>query len=190
MRDNTVSSAAAIAAKESAAPDLARPRSIFDLLNFRLSEFMNVSGSLVTRMCEGEFGVTRQEWQFIAMLATMGPTSPSDLARRTTIDRSQGSKTLRELALKKLVRREAVAHDGRRALVHLSERGLRLFEAVFPRAVGINQAVLSSLTDEETRVLALCIHKIHQRALQVADSGMVDAHANRRHGGSRATWQG
>ena len=74
-------------------PNLQNPSSIFDLLNFRVSEFYGVSGSLVTKLCEGEFGVTREEWQFIAMLAHLGPLAPSDLAQRTTVDRSQASRT-------------------------------------------------------------------------------------------------
>jgi DNA-binding MarR family transcriptional regulator len=171
-----------------AEPDFNHPGSIFDLVNFRMSELMNVSGSLVTRMCEGEFGVTRQEWQFVAMLATMGPTSPSDLAARTTIDRSQGSKTLRALSDKKLVRRESVHYDRRRTLVHLKERGQGLFEAVFPRAAEINRAVLSGLSAAERSLLASLVHRLHLRALEVDASGIVGGQANRRRGGSRAIW--
>jgi len=76
-------------------PNFENPQSIFDLLNFRVSEFMGLSGSLVTRICENEYGITREEWQFVAMLAELNAMSPSDLAARTTVDRSQASKTLR-----------------------------------------------------------------------------------------------
>ena len=175
---------------EALPPDLERPRSIFDLLNFRLSEFMNLSGSLVTRICEGEFGVTRNEWALIAMLAAMGPSSPSDLARRTTIDRAQASKTLRVLQAKELAVREPLPHDRRRARIRLTQRGEALFTVLFPRAVAVNQAMLSALDASERRQLADFLLRMHRQAVEVATSGLVEARADRRRGGSRVNWRG
>lgn len=170
-------------------PELGEPQDIFDILGFRVSEFYMVSGSLVTRMCEGEFGITREQWAYLAILAAIGEASPSDLARRSMIDRSQGSRTLRVLADKKLISRKAVPGDARRAVVGLTEAGWRLYRRMFPRNVEIHQAVLGSLTAEETRVLARCIHKIHLRALEVEGGDLVHAAADRRRGGSRTTWR-
>ncbi len=170
-------------------PNLQHPASIFDLLNFRIAEFYGVSGSLVTRLCEGEFGITREEWQFIAMLAHLGPMAPSELAQRTTVDRSQASRTLRSLSLKKLTYRQTVPEDRRRALVGLREAGRVLYASMFPRAIQVHHAVLASLSAHEVKVLARCLNKIHQRALAVESSTMVSAQADRRHGGSRRQWE-
>ncbi len=169
-------------------PNLADPASIFDLLNFRVSEFFSVSGSLVTRICEGEFGVTREQWQFIALLAVLGPLSPSELARRATVDRSQGSKTLRELLSKQLIFREHLPGDRRRARVGLTDAGHALYARVFPRVVEIHRATLSALDDVEIAVLARCLGKIQEKVEAVARSKLVAASADRRHGGSRSTW--
>ena len=89
-------------------PNFQRPGSIFDLVNFRAGEFLGYSGSIVTRLCEGQFGVTREEWQIMAMLAALGPMSPSELAERTTIDRGQCSRTPRGLMNKRLTFRRRV----------------------------------------------------------------------------------
>lgn len=169
-------------------PDLGQPRTIFDLLNFRVSEVTNVSGSLVTRLCEGEFGITREEWAFLAMLAALGPMSPSDLAAQTNADRAQASKTLSGLAHKKLIDRMSVAQDRRRAIVRLSESGAQLYARVFPRVVEIHHAVLGGLDAQERDMLARCIRKMQLRALEVQKAGLVDAHAHRRIGGSRKVW--
>jgi DNA-binding MarR family transcriptional regulator len=170
-------------------PNLHNPASIFDLLNFRVSEFYGVSGSLVTKLCEGEFGVTREEWQFIAMLAHLGPLAPSELAQRTTVDRSQASRTLRALSAKKLIYRQRVPGDGRRALVGLKDSGNKLYAELFPRAAQVHHAVLDSLSANEVKVLSRCLEKIHARALVVAQSDLVRVHADRRHGGSKRLWQ-
>lgn len=169
-------------------PNFGEPVSIFDLLNFRLAEFLGISGSLITRICEGEFGVTREQWQLVAMLGALGQLSPSDLAGLTTLDRSQCSRTLRVLTAKKLVDRQRVDGDGRRALVSLSTPGKQLYEALLPRVIEVHHAVLANLDASELQTLAGCLLKIQQAAIRVESEGLVGSHADRRQGGSRASW--
>lgn len=38
------------------------PQAASDLLMYRLNKLMAVSGSLVIRLCEGGYGITRREW--------------------------------------------------------------------------------------------------------------------------------
>jgi DNA-binding MarR family transcriptional regulator len=175
-------------ADQNARPDFVNPASIFDLLNFRVSELIGVSGSLVTRICESEYGITREAWQFIAMLAQLGPTSPSDLAARTTVDRSQTSKTLRGLIAKGLLERQRVPGDGRRACVLLTTEGQRLYNDLFPRVVQLHHAVLADLSTEDRRVLASTLSGLQNRALTVARQYPTAAGQGRRVGGARATW--
>ncbi|MBO9642306.1 MAG: MarR family transcriptional regulator [Pseudacidovorax sp.] len=172
---------------ESTIPALGQPRTIFDLLNFRISEFYNVAGSLVTRMCEGEFGITREEWAFLAIMAALGPVSPSDLARQSTADRSQTSKAIRHLVERGLIQRETVPTDRRRAVVQMTARGMAMYRKVFPRVVHIHRELLCTLDADEQAVLARCIQKVQVRALEVERDGLVDATTDRRKGGSRRT---
>lgn len=171
---------------QSQLPNFSDPESIFDLLNFRLSELMGISGSLVTRMCENEYGITREEWQFLAMLAELGGMSPSDLAALTTVDRSQASKTLRGLISKNLVERHTIPGDGRRARVLLTPAGSALFDQVFPRVVQFHHELLQDLTTIERQALALNMCSMQARALTVAKQHMPNAANGRRKGGSRS----
>ena len=169
-------------------PDLASPSSIFDLVNFLFSEFVGVSGSVVTRLCESGYGITREEWQFVAMLAHLGALSPSDLAARTTVDRSQTSKTLRALILKGLVERQRVTGDGRRALVLLTSAGHVLFSQIFPRVVDVHQGVMANVSTSERKMLASILLKMQSNALAVAQDQKAVGTLGRRQGGSRANW--
>lgn len=171
---------------QSQLPQFDNPQSIFDLLNFRLSELIGISGSLVTRICENEYGITREEWQFVAMLAKLGSTSPSDLAARTTVDRSQASKTLRGLIGKGLVERQAVPGDGRRARVLLTRAGSALFDRLFPRVVRVHHEVLQDLSVAERQSLAQNLCAMQDRALAVAKNHKPENSTGRRQGGSRA----
>lgn len=176
-------------AQQSRLPAFEQPRSIFDLLNFRLSELMGISGSLVTRICENEYGITREEWQFVAMLAELDAASPSDLAALTTVDRSQASKTLRGLMVKGLVERQAVAGDGRKARVLLTPTGTALFQQLFPRVVKVHHEVLQDLGSAERQMLAQSLTAMQERALAVAQAHKPRAAVGRRQGGSRAHWK-
>lgn len=172
-------------------PQFENPRSIFDLVNFRVSEFIGVSGSLVTRLCENEYGITREEWQFVAMLAELNTMSPSDLAARTTVDRSQTSKTLRALMGKGLVDRRPVPGDGRKARVSLTPEGRRLYALIFPRVVQVNQEVLRDLSAQDKQALARYLRAMQARALALMQSKthQPQAAGGRRQGGSRGHWK-
>ncbi|QJW83235.1 hypothetical protein HK414_00080 [Ramlibacter terrae] len=61
---------------------LLHPTTVDDLLNYRLSCLLDASGAMVTRLCEGRFGITRREWRLVALLAAHGAMSPSTLAER------------------------------------------------------------------------------------------------------------
>jgi DNA-binding MarR family transcriptional regulator len=169
-------------------PQFEQPGSIFDLINFRLSEFLGVSGSLVTRICENEFGITREEWQFVAMLADLDDMSPSDLADRTTVDRSQASKTLRALMNKGLVDRKPVPGDGRKAQVSLTQSGADLYAKLFPRVVQLHNEVLQDLDPSQRQALANSVVLLQARAVAAAQNHKPEGAAGRRQGGSRLRW--
>lgn len=170
-------------------PQFGDPRSILDLVNYCFARFESYSGSLVTRMCEGEFGITRREWRFIALLASHGALAPSQLATQASLDRARTSKALALLMEKGLVERAAVRGDGRRSEVRLSPQGQAVYDRIFPRVVEINLAMLAPLSEVERGELARMVALLQQRAEEVAASGVFDTHADRRHGGSRRQWQ-
>src|SRR3954447_10745918 len=96
---------------------LAEPRTVDDLLNYRLSRLLAASGAMVVRLCEGRYGITRREWRVVAVLAEHGPVSPSELADRTHLERGRASALITQLAGKNLLQRTAVPGDARRAQV-------------------------------------------------------------------------
>ena len=170
-------------------PNFKDPQSIFDLFNFVVFEFLSLSGSVVTRICEGDMGITREEWQFVAMLAKLGEMSPSDLASRTTVDRSQASKTLRTLMTKGLVDRHKVKGDGRRAIVRLTLEGTALYEKFFPKVLQLHNEILQDLSDEQRDELAKLMSALHLRAKAATESFKPEHSSARSKGGSKTQWQ-
>lgn len=164
---------------------LANARTVDDLLNYRLSCLLASSGAMVTRLCEGRYGITRQEWRLIALLAAHGAMSPSELARRAHLERARISRHITELAQRGLIRRTALTGDRRRAEVGLTDEGRALYEELFPQSVRFNGEVLAALTAEELQVFERALAKLTERADSILATKPVAEKADRRHGGAR-----
>jgi DNA-binding MarR family transcriptional regulator len=163
----------------------AQPATVDDLLNYRLSCLLASSGAMVTRLCEGRYGITRREWRLIAILAAHGAMSPSDLAARAHLERARISRHIAELVAKKLVARVGIPEDKRRARVELNERGRTLYEELFPQSVGFNNMVLQALSPDEVAAFDNALTRLTEVAEQLSHSHPVVVKADRRHGGSR-----
>jgi DNA-binding MarR family transcriptional regulator len=172
-----------------AAPNLAAPKTILDLPNYCLTRIADLAGSLVTRICEGEFAVTRREWRFVALLAAFGELSPSELAELGTLDRPRTSKALTSLMLKKLIQRTPAARDGRHVTVKLTATGRQLYEQIFPRSAEINLALIESLSRADRKTLGRLLAALQSRAEDLVRLGIVQVRTDRRGGGSRRRWE-
>lgn len=164
---------------------LADPRTVDDLLNYRLSRLFASSGAMVIRLCEGRYGITRREWRLIALLAAHGAMSPSELAERAHLERARTSRHITELAARGLIRRLRDPEDGRRAEVDLTVAGRRLYDELFPQSVRFNCQVLSALTPAELDAFEDALAKLTVNAERIAAAKPVAEKADRRHGGAR-----
>jgi DNA-binding MarR family transcriptional regulator len=164
---------------------LDQPRTVDDLLNYRLSRLFAASGAMVTRLCEGRYGITRREWRRIALLAAHGAMSPSELAQRAHLERPRTSRHITELAEKRLIERVADPEDGRRAQVDLTPEGRLLYEELFPQSVRFNGQVLSVLSAAELAAFDAALDKLTVNAERIAAGKPVAEKADRRHGGAR-----
>lgn len=164
---------------------LAHPRTVDDLLNYRLSRLFAASGAMVVRLCEGRYGITRREWRLIALLAANGAMSPSELAERAHLERARTSRHITELTARKLIQRVSDPKDKRRAQVALTEEGRQLYDELFPQSQRFNGEVLSVLTPAELAAFDVTLAKLTQNAERIAAAKPVAEKADRRHGGAR-----
>ena len=163
----------------------AHPATVEDLLNYRLSRLLESSGSMVTRLCEGRYGITRREWRLVCILASQGAMSPSELAQRAHLERARVSRHVGDLVAKKLVVRVGLEGDKRRARVELSARGRKLYQELFPQSVEFNNLVLETLTPGELTAFDNALARLTEAADRISGSHAPGDKADRRHGGSR-----
>ena len=55
---------------QGAAPPWRQPSELDDLFLYHLARLMSSAGTMVVRLREGGFGITRREWRMIGLLAT------------------------------------------------------------------------------------------------------------------------
>jgi DNA-binding MarR family transcriptional regulator len=140
------------------------PGGLDDLLLYKLSRLLSVGGSMVIRLCEGRFGITRREWRVIVRLAQEPELLSSELADSIQLDRARTSRAVTSLVAKGLVRRQVGRADRRQARVALTERGRALHVELFPLVCEINRDLLSPLAADEVGRLDAMLAAMQDRA--------------------------
>lgn len=163
----------------------ALPTGAEELLNFRLARLLASSGAEVMRLCEGRYGITRQEWRLIALLAEHGKMSPSRLAERSYLDRARVSRAITALTSRRLLVRTSSPADRRQALVELTPRGRAVYDELFPRSVALQNRMLAALEPGQLAALDEALARLTEVAERLRREEPPAAKADRRHGGSR-----
>lgn len=167
---------------------LADPQHANELLMYRINRLLAVAGSLVIRLCEGGYGITRREWGLLMWLAEHpAGVPPTELARQVGLDRARTSRTLTSLLAKKLITREPAPGDKRQARVALTPAGRAVHDALLPQIKALNQGLLQGLAPEAIEALDQTL-----AALQARADVLVAEHADlprtyRLRGGRRRT---
>ncbi|WP_343735629.1 MarR family winged helix-turn-helix transcriptional regulator [Acidovorax sp.] len=143
---------------------LVHPQAANDLLMYRLNRLIAVAGSLVVRLCEGGYGITRREWGLLMVLAQQPGLPPAALAERLGLDRARTSRAITSLQNKGLVTRSTMPGDRRQAVLSLTLGGLSLYDSLFPQIKALNQELLSELPPEMVKALDHALAAMQQRA--------------------------
>ena len=140
------------------------PQSANELLLYRLSKVTASAGSLVVRLCEGGYGITRREWGLLMVLAQHPGMPPAELAQRLGLDRARTSRAITSLLAKKLITRNAMPGDRRQAVLSLTPAGQAVHDGLFPQVKALNQDLLAGLAPEAVASLDQALADMQQRA--------------------------
>ena len=165
---------------------LAQPSTLDDVLLYRLSRLLGTAGSMVIRLCEGSYGITRREWRVIAVLAQGEDLLSSQLAERAQLDRARTSKAITSLVAKQLVRREPRPGDRRQAALALTDAGRALYAELFPQVLRINHDLLAALPGREVESLDQALDLLQRQAQTLVAQAQLPKADRRRGGRARA----
>ena len=170
------------------AEDAATPprRPLDDLLLYRLSRLLAVAGSMVIRLCEGRFGITRREWRLIAVLASRGELGSSQLAEHAQLDRARTSKAVGSLVAKRLVSRTALAGDRRQVRLGLTATGQALYDELFPLVTRINAELMGTLDADDAARFDDALHRLQAHAETMVAQAVLPKADRGRHAAAAA----
>ena len=160
-------------------PRLTTSLAVDDLLLQRISLLLMTAGSMVTRICEGRFGITRREWGMLAFLVREPGMLPSQLAARARLDRARTSRAITSLVAKQLVARELRPGNRREATLCVTAKGHQVCATLLPLALNINHRLASVLAPDDAERLDCMLDQLQANADAMAAQTVLPK-ANRR----------
>jgi homoprotocatechuate degradation regulator HpaR len=88
-----------------------------------------------------DHGLTEQQWRILRALSSIDAIEVTELARLAFLLGPSLSRILRDLEARHLIDRRTAKADLRRGVVSISEKGLKLIEAVAPSSEAIYAAI-------------------------------------------------
>lgn len=143
---------------------LTQPKTLDDMLLYRLWQVQTRAGRGVNRLCEVEFGITRREWRVLAQLAQGDGLQSSALAERAELDRAQTSRAVTRLTGKRLLARMPRPGNRREVALHLTDQGRALYAALLPRVAQLNRELMSVLTAAEADAFEDALARLRDKA--------------------------
>jgi DNA-binding MarR family transcriptional regulator len=142
-----------------------------DLLNYRLKRLLSLGGAPAIRLCEGGYGIARQEWRLVAALVEGGPLTVGELRRRSGVEPARVSRGVQQLVHKGFVERAADAAGRPRALLVPTQRGHALYGELFPQLAAINRRLMDVLREDEATFLDELLRRLTVQAQAIQEEG-------------------
>jgi DNA-binding MarR family transcriptional regulator len=158
------------AARKSARLDL------FKFVPFRLNRLAAEVSSALAAEYQARYGLDIPEWRVLATLGFRNDAcSAQYIAHCTRTHKSTISRAVTALMKRQMVERVANADDRREFRLRLTRKGAALYEELIPRLLRREQEILSCLSAQERKNLALLLGKIEDSLKLVRDSEQADA---------------
>jgi DNA-binding MarR family transcriptional regulator len=140
------------------------PKSVTDLLTYRLLRLSNTFGVYSSRRYRQEFDVTLPEWRVMSIIALFETTSARDISRSVSTDKAWVGLTVQKLEKRGLVRRVLDKQDGRRTLVSLTRQGKEVHDAIMANARRRQRRLLATLGEKDAETLIACLDRLQAEA--------------------------
>lgn len=143
-----------------------------DFFPYRLAVLSEAVSRSLAQVYADRFALTRDAWRVLAALAAEPARGSSlktrEVIERTTLDKMQASRAVRQLEAAGHLQREPDPGDGRGQRLRLTAGGRALYRRIVPAVTAREAFLLAELTDAERQVLDGAIDKVLARARALA----------------------
>ena len=149
---------------------------LFAFVPFRLNRLAAELSSALAAEYQERYGLDIPEWRILATLGFRNDACRAQyIAQCTRTHKSTISRAVTALLKRQLIERVENAADRREFRLQLTGQGRRLYEQLFPRLLHREREILSCLSAEEQKELALLLGKIELSLDLVRTSEEADA---------------
>lgn len=145
------------------------PKSVTDLLTYRLLRLSNTLGLYSSRRYRKQLDITLPEWRVLSIIALLDTTSARDISRALATDKGWVGLTVQKLERRGLVRRVSDRQDGRRTLVSLTGRGTKVHDEIMANARRRQKRLLGVLTEKDAEALLASLERLQVEADRMLD---------------------
>ena len=148
---------------------------LFRFVPFRLNRLAAEVSAALSSEYQECYGLDIPEWRVLATLGFRDDAcSAQYIAHCTRTHKSTISRAVTTLMTRQLVERVENADDRREFRLRLTRKGAALYEELIPRLLRREQEILSCLSAQERKNLALLLDKIEDSLALVRDSHEAD----------------
>ena len=139
-----------------------------DFFPYRLAVTSAAFSRLLVDVYHRSFGLGRDEWRLLYLLADVEAETSLDLGRNTSLDKVQVSRAADRLIRKGLIARKTSDLDRRLWLYSCTPAGREMFDKVRALVDQRSQAVLQRMTAEDRAALDRGLAALHMATEEVA----------------------
>lgn len=107
----------------------------------------------LTDVYQQEFGLSREEWRLLFLLADVETLSSRDLSKLTSLDKVQVSRAADRLEKKGLILRETAPNDRRLRLYSCTDTGRTLFTKAYALVTARAEEILNQISPRDRAAL-------------------------------------
>ncbi len=145
------------------------PKSVIDLLTYRVLRLSNTFGLYAGRRYRDEFEVSLPEWRVMSIIAMRETTSAREISRILATDKAWVGLSVEALRQRGFVNTMADARDKRRTLVTLSAEGAKVHDAILAIARRRQRRLLATLPPGAADTLIACLDQLQAEADRMLD---------------------
>ena len=135
-----------------------------EFLPYRLSVLSNTISTRIARLYDREFGLSIWQWRVMAVTGDRPGISATEIGQLTAMDKVAVSRAIAAMIQMGYLERKTSETDGRRSQLFLTPAGRDVYELIVPMALGAEQELASSLTEDEQKQLERLMGKLADAA--------------------------
>lgn len=129
-------------------------------LSFQVVRLAHALQRLSAREYLDPQGLTVSDWRVLALVRSCGPVQFAEVAQRSSLDKAQVSRTVKNLRERGLLQAEGDAEHAQRIVLSVTPAGKRAHAQVLPRAAKAQAQLLRTLAPADREALWRCVHQL------------------------------